>query len=930
MEYKKKLIEVAIPLEAINAASVREKSIRHGHPSTLHLWWARRPLAACRAVLFASLVDDPSAHPEKFPTEEAQAQERERLFGLIEELVKWENSNNEEVLARTRKEILASTDGNPPPVYDPFCGGGSIPLEAQRLGLRAYASDLNPVAVLITKAMIEIPPRFKDRPPVHPDQAPELIVRQWRRAEGMAEDIRYYGRWMREEAFQRIGHLYPTVRLPTEQGGGEASVIAWLWARTVTCPNPACQAEMPLVRSFLLSKKKGKEAWVEPVADRSVKPASVSFKVRAGGGTPPEGTVNRGGATCLICGIPVPFNHVRSEGKRIGLGAKLIAMVAEGTSSRVYLAPDPRHVEVAQSARPNWVPEGELPEKALGFRVQQYGMTTYADLFTPRQLVALTTFSDLVGEACEKVRADAICAGLPNNDEGIEAGGTDSRAYAEAVATYLAFGVDKAANLWSSITSWMSDRGALRETFARQAIPMVWDFAEANPFSSSGGSFEQFIVRISDAVADLSGGPVAAVSQLDASHNSINLTSVAIATDPPYYDNIGYADLSDFFYVWLRKSLHGIYDELFATMLVPKAEELVATPFRFDGDKKQAKAFFERGMLRTIGRTKSLQSPDYPLTVYYAFKQAERSKEEKSGIVSIVSTGWETMLEALLKSGFGIVGTWPLRTESPGRSVAQNTNALASLIVLACRKRPETAATVTRRNFLQELKRELPSALRTLQKQNIAPVDLAQSAIGPGMAVFSKYAKVLEADGSTMTVRMALALINQVLDEVLAEQEGEFDPDTRWAVAWFQQFGVKDGPFGEAETLCKAKNVSISGLAEAGILNAKGGKVKLLPRDQLSDGWNPLQDSRLTVWEMAQHLIRTLEKEGEREAAMLLKALGSRSEAARDLAYRLYAVCERKGWAQEALAYNSLIASWPEIARLTSSIKPAPQQDDLF
>jgi len=926
---KKKLIEVALPLEAINRESAREKSIRHGHPSTLHLWWARRPLAACRAVLFASLVDDPSSHPERFPTEEAQEKERQRLFRLIEELVKWENSNNEQVLAQARKEILDSTDGNPPPVYDPFCGGGSIPLEAQRLGLQAYASDLNPVAVLITKAMIEIPPKFKDRPPVHPNQEPELIAKKWKRAEGLAEDIRYYGRWMRDEAYRRIGHLYPTVKLPTEQGGGEATVIAWLWARTVTCPNPACGAELPLVSSFWLSKKKGKETWIEPVADTSVRPPRIDFTIRTGSGKPQDSIkIGRGAQfRCLACGTATQEHHVKNEGMHGRMGQQLIAIVAEGVRGRVYLAPFQEHVNAARKAHPEWIPDAPISDDRRSMFTPLYGLTHFYHLFTPRQLVALTTFSDLVGEARERVLADALRAGLSDDGKGLEQNGAGARAYADAVATYLGFAVDRGADYWSTITTWEPTGCLIGHTFVRQAIPMVWDYAEGNPFSNASGNFSGAVEWIWNVFQYLPASGTGRALQKDAAQ--IVTDACAFATDPPYYDNIGYADLSDFFYVWLRRSLHRIHGHLFETMLVPKKEELVATPYRFSGDKQEAKSFFEKGMRSVFSRIHGLQNLHYPFTIYYAFKQAEREEEDENGIVSIASTGWETMLEALLNSGFGIVGTWPLRTERQGRSLSIGTNALASSIVLACRKRPEHAATITRRDFLQELKKELPKALRTLQKQNIAPVDLAQSSIGPGMAVFSRYAKVLEADGSAMPVRMALGLINQVLDEVLAEQEGEFDPETRWAVAWFQQFGMNEGPFGEAETLSKAKVVSVGGLQEAGIVMARSGKVQIIPREKLPADWDPRLDARLTVWEITQHLIRVLATKGEQDAAALLKTIGARAEAARGLAYRLYSICDRKGWAQEALAHNSLITAWPEISRMAISTTQLEAQGEL-
>ncbi len=765
---KKKLIEVALPLEAINKESAREKSIRHGHPSTLHLWWARRPLAACRAVLFASLVDDPSSLPEQFPTEADQDQERQRLFRLIEKLVLWENSNNRAVLDAAYAEILKSTNGHPPPIYDPFCGGGSIPLEAQRLGLEAYGSDLNPVAVLITKALVEIPPKFAGQPPVNPAAKSRMSGKgMWIGARGLADDIRYYGQWMRDRAFERIGHFYPKMKLPN---GGDATVIAWIWARTVKCPNPACGAQMPLVRSFSLANKPGKKTWVEPVVDHAQK--AVRFKVRVGEGAP-EGTVSRRGARCLVCGTAVPLDHVRSEGRSGRMAAQMMAIVAEGERSRVYQEADSVHQSVANAATPHDVPETVLPDRALGFRVQIYGMTRHRDLFTPRQLVALSTLSDLVAEALKQV---------------IGAGGTPE--YADAVATYLAFSVDKCADFWSTLATWSAQpkNELVVSTFRRHALAMTWDFGEANPFSESGGNFAgnlESAARCLDAsIAAIPGR----INQLDACQAGATIRA-CYSTDPPYYDNIGYADLSDFFYVWLRRSLSSVYPELFSTLLVPKRQELVATPFRFNGSRQAAQEFFEDGFGKAFAKLRSAQDPDFPLTVFYAFKQSETDEDDESD-GSVSSTGWETMLEGLIRADFQVTATWPSRSERSGRSISLGANALASSIVLACRPRPDDAPITTRKDFLSSLKRDLPQALRNLQKGNIAPVDLAQAAIGPGMAVFSRYKKVLETDGSPMRVRTALSLINQGLDEVLSELESEFDPDTRWALAWFEQHQV--------------------------------------------------------------------------------------------------------------------------------------------
>lgn len=885
MTVKRKLIEVALPLEAINRESAREKSIRHGHPSTLHLWWARRPLAACRAIVFASLVDDPSSLPEQFPTAEAQDAERQRLFRIIEDLVRWENTTNETVLDAARAEIMRSCDGHPPPVYDPFCGGGSIPLEAQRLGLEAHGSDLNPVAVLITKALIEIPPKFAGQPPIHPDGG-RMATGAWKGAQGLAEDVRYYGKWMRDEAERRIGHLYPTIDGRT--------VIAWIWARTVKSPNPAWDGPMPLVRSFALSTKKGKETWIQPIVDRDNR--RIRFEVRTGPGCP-EGTVGRNGAVCLATGTPVPLSYIREEGRSGRMGAQLMAIVAEGDRSRTYMAPSDEHERVARSAvPPAEAPDTDLPEHALGFRVQAYGMTKHRHLFTSRQLVTLCTFSDLVPEARKQVLAD---------------GSTEP--YADAVSTLLAFAVDKMVDRNSTLCAWEPRKDRLRGTFQRQALPMTWDFAEANSVGGAGGDFLMTMFSVWEITNRLPGGHPGKVEQLDAACLGTGAREVCV-TDPPYYDNIGYADLSDFFYVWLRRSLKTVYPDLFSTLLVPKAQELVATPYRHGGDRRAAEHHFETGIGAAFARMREAQTPGFPLTVIYAFKQSEDSDDGGS----MASTGWETMLEGLLRAGLSVHGTWPLRSELSNRMLASGTNALASSIALVCRPRPDTAPLATRKEFLTALKAELPQALRKLQQGSIAPVDLAQSAIGPGMGVFSRYAKVVEAEGSPMTVRTALGLINGVLDETLGEQESDFDGDTRWALAWFEELGVSAGAYGVAETLSKAKNTSIAGLVEAGFLESRAGKVRLLDRGEFSGTWDPATDARLTVWEVAQNLILALEAGGESKAAELLRRVGGLGETAKELAYRLYVICERKKWAKEALAYNALVVAWPEISRLAA------------
>jgi len=892
---KKKLIEVALPLEAINVASAREKSIRHGHPSTLHLWWSRKPLATCRAVLFASLVDDPSSHPEEFPTAELQEVERQRLFRIIERMVPWEATNDKAVLAEAWTEILKSTDGHPPVVCDPFCGGGSIPLEAQRLGLEAHASDLNPVAVLITKALIEIPPKFANRAPINPDaRRKDLSAGAYPGAMGLAEDIRYYGAWMRERALERIGYLYRPVRLAD---GHEATVIAWLGVRTISCPNPACGAEMPLASKWHLSTKKGKEAWVEPVIDQAAR--TVRFTVRVGSGiVPPAPKTGRGANfRCLVCNQTATDSQVKSEAIAGRMGIRLLAIVADSDRGRIYVECNEEQEHIAESAKPTWRPEAKMPTNPRWFSPPAFGMTTFGDLFTARQLVALTSFSDLVAEA----RAQTITDGA-------------SEEYANAVATYLGLAVSRTANSVNSLSVWSQSRDQSKNLFSRQAIPMTWDFAEVNPFAGAAGDFAETTESMARTVASLPATVPADVQQRDAT--TIEKDNVLFSSDPPYYDNIGYADLSDFFYVWLRRSLEGIYPQLMSTLLVPKKQELVATPHRFDGGKDEAREFFEDGFGKAMRRMRANQQTEQLTTIYYAFKQSETEDgEDHNGNLdtATASTGWETMLSGLLAAGFQITGTWPMRSERPGRATSLDSNSLASSIVLVCRPRPNDAPLTTRKAFLGSLKRELGPALRTLQQGNIAPVDLQQAAIGPGMGIFSRHSKVIESDGTPMSVRTALGLINAALDEVLSEQESDYDRETRWALVWFEERTYDTGEYGRAEVLANAKGVSVRGVEEAGIIQSHGGKVRLLERKELDREWDPATDKRITVWEVTQQLIHRLDQKGQDAAAELVARVGGLAETARELAYRLYTLCERKGWAEEAGYYNALVVAWPAI-----------------
>lgn len=993
---RKKLIEVALPLEAINRESAREKSIRHGHPSTLHLWWARRPLAACRAVLFASLVDDPSSDPayrnaDGSVDEERAGEKRAELFNLIEELVKWENSNNPKVINAARAEIarcVASRKietgelvkdtpialrlpepewtGKPPreltakpwdfvirrakpeqvdafllehapPVLDPFCGGGSIPLEAERLGLDAVATDLNPVPVLITRTLIESPHKFAGMTPVSgaadaavgsettmmfgsTDGGPDTAFRTWPSTDSLAIDVEHYGKWVRSEAESRLGHLYPTV--PVTQAlvakrpdlepylGQELTILAWIWARTVPSPNPAfSKHHTPLPATFNLCTKSGKEAWLHAARVDN----RIEFSVRMG--KPPANRaseiksgakISRGKFKCLLSDSPIPPQYLKDCGHNKLIGSQLMAVVAEGQRERLYLSP--ADVPGVQCERATLFDDVPTPPISGYFNPWVYGYDSVGSLFNDRQTQSLQVFSDLVSEVFEKVQRD---------------GGT--REYAATIATFLTLTLGRLANRNNSFCTWDAGWQKVTHTFAEQGVGMSWDFAEVNPLSNSTGSWDSTIkYTLSSARATPHGRGRAMIH--DATRPFPQLKSPPlISTDPPYFSSLTYADFADFFYCIHRRCLRPVYPELYATVATPKDNEIVAAWHRFEGSKTEASKYFTARLSVAFANVRVAAGADYPITIYYAFKQQE-SRDVDDELI----TAWESILEVVVSSGLRVEATWPVRTEYTTTRKAHK-NALASSIVISCRPLPKDAPLASRGEFVASLRRELPKAMRELQSANIAPVDLAQAAVGPGMSVFTRYARVIESNGERMTVRSALSLINHALDEVLTEQEGDFDSDSRWALTWFDQQGFEEGEFGEADVLARAKNTSVQGLVDAGIVVAGRGRVRLLPPVELPSEWDPLADLRLTSWEMVHHLIRALETGGETAAADLVAKLGGNAETARELCYRLYTICERKKRANEAMSYNALVQSWPEIVRLAREGKKArPSDSGLF
>ena len=955
---KKKLIEVALPLDAINEeASRRKRKAPGGYPTTIHKWWAQRPVAAARAVIFAQMVDDPSSLPDLFPTEKQQEKERQRLFRIIEDLVRWENTSNEAVLERARVEIwqswrrtCAENADHPrakelfnrhrlPGFHDPFAGSGALPMEAQRLDLETYASDLNPVAVLITKAMIEIPPKFAGKPPVNPESRKKIGAQSgsWKGTTGLAEDVRYYGKWIRDEAEKRIGHLYPKVEVTEKIAKGrpdlkpyvgkKLTVVAWLWTRTVKSPNPAfAHIDVPLASTFMLSNLAGREVYVEPLVEGGTYRFSVNAGKPKDADAAKTGTkLARANFFCVMSDAPISSDYIKVEAQAGRMRTRMMATIAKGERGRVYLPPTEEMETVARQAVPEWKPDVLISGSTQYVGVKPYGMEQFSQLFTDRQLVALNTFSDLLPEIRERVKHDALTAGLPDDGKPLAADGAGATAYADAVAVYLTFVMSRVLHYSSTLCTWLVKDAAIARTFTKQAFQMSWDFAEGNVFGSSSTEWSQCCKVIADAIEKLPGTVPGTVRMADAAIGLNSIAGKVVSTDPPYYDNVPYADLSDFFYVWLRRALKPVFPDLFATLTVPKIEELVAFAYRHNG-KEKAEAFFLEGMTRAMHRLAEQAHPAFPVTIYYAFKQSEHDDE-----AGTASTGWDTFLAAVIAAGFSITGTWPMRTEGDNRQRGVGANALASSIVLVCRPRVANAPTATRREFVTALKAELPVALAHLQRGNIPPVDLAQAAIGPGMAIYTRFVKVLDAEGKALSVRDALALINQTLDEALAEQEGDFDADSRWAITWFEQVGFDVGDYGMAEQLSKSKNTSVSGLVEAGILASKSGKVRLLKPDELPDDWDPTTDKRLTSWETLHHLIRVLEASSEGAAAEIVAKIGSKAEVARELCYRLYTLCERKKRSSEALSYNGLVQSWPEITRLAREVgEPRTEQGGLF
>jgi putative DNA methylase len=872
-----KLVEVALPLEAISKASKADKDRKVGTIKNVHKWFAPMPTPAWRALLFATLIDDPG-------DEEGRAE----LLKFIERLVPAHGgAPDAETLAEAHKRIQEATGGNPPTVFDPFCGGGSTLVEAQRLGLPAAGSDLNPVAVLITRTITELIPQVAGRPPLVGD-AGQLGLMSGGPLDGFLADCAHYARRIRDQVWEQIGHLYPPA-----PGGG--TVVAWLWARTVRCPNPACRALAPLAASLWLSKRTGDKRWLNPTYCRPGEP--VRFEIGSGlGGPPRDSTLARTAATCLVCGESMPLDYVRDEGRAGRMGVEPLAIAVDGAKNRHFLS-----TTDAQTTMPEANPATEpidlaIPEQALGFRVQLYGMTNYASLFTKRQLTMLGAFANVIAELPDWVKKDG--------GDGV---------YAAALTSVLGLCLGKL-SASSSTQTRLELENHFPPAFGRHALPMVWDFAELNPFSGSAGDWMSHVSSVMGGLRALPGTRTPASSfQSDARVASEHLSGpVLLATDPPYFAQIGYADLSDFFYLWLRRALAPVHPDLFSTVATPKAQELIAAPYRHGGSVAAATGYFISGFTDTFRNLLPSTVPTLPILIVYAHRQNESDPGGPS------STAWDAMLTAIVSSGLRIVGTWPIHATHSSRQIGLGTNALASYVVLVCRPQIQAAKVVDRQGFIAALHAELPKAIRKLQEGAISSIDLGQATIGPGMAIFSRFAKVIEPTGQAMTVRSALELISQIQSEVLDEFVGDLDPETRWAMIWYRDHGFEDGPFDDADKLSKTTVTSTDELVAAGIATARAGKVKLRSREDLPATWSPRDDDRTTVWEVTQHLAKAVTSGGWQQAAPLFRRCGRWVDDARALAYWLSTAAAAKSRAKDALDYDSLVTSWPELQRLAA------------
>ena len=749
MPYKK-LIETAIPVSKINTETEREKTARNGMPSNVHIWWTRDSMAAARTSIFESLIDDPAEHPELFPSQDEQDTERERLLRIAESLSEIESADRKDILEIALKEIQRNASGQLPTVFDPFVGGGTIPVEAHRLGLRSSSSDLNAVASMITTVVSDIPSRFSDTVTVHPRTEMTLDI-ALPGAAGFADDVRYYGKKLQEKAFQKVGTLYPKVIDPVSKK--ELEVSAWIWARTVKCPNPSCGCNIPLSSSYDLAKKKGSEAWVEPVAEDG----RISFKMHrepnTGGKLKPK-VAQTAVFKCPACGEITPDAYVKECGIKQNIDSQLIAVVADNGKKRLYLEATTEQEKAAQVNAPKNVPHGDLPNFPKRFSPPSFGLTDYADLFTNRQLVYITSMMDLAKEMQSDIEKDALGKGFADDGITFADGGCGALAYAEAVRIVLIITISKLLDRCSNICSWStSSGGSLRNVFSRAAMPMIWDYAEGNPFASAGGSFANALSRTCDALALLPAGVDGITKVADAGMPN-NVKDAMIVTTLPYYDRASYSDLSDFFYVWMKYGLEDLYPTYFSGVTSPKREDMTAFSHRYGGDKKKADMIYGERLAVAMKNLYVSATADYPSLIGFIYKGNKSSDNEEL-------SEWEYFIDAVCNAGFSVTASWPLGRKYEDSIELAEIRGIPIIVIL--RKKSDDMVQVTRRSFVTAVKREVPLLIENISKK-VRVEDLRSSVIGPALNIYTRYKQVLDADGSYMKPHMASRIIEQEID----------------------------------------------------------------------------------------------------------------------------------------------------------------------
>ena len=916
-QYKKKLIEVAMPLNSINKACDYEKKPGIGpHPRGIHHWWARRPHTAARAFLFAQLIDDPISRPEDFKTEEDQKQERKRLMSIIEKLSEWKSNNNDKFFFEIRSELKKSIGNDFPIILDPFSGGCTIPLEGKRMGLEVHGSDLSAVSTILGKSMIEINELFQNMPPLNPNGN---LKNHYRGFEGLAEDFKYYGFEVIKNCKQKLKSNYETENIKDNRYKN-SDIVAWIWTNTVASPDPSLNGlHVPLVKSFDLVTSRGNRVWIKPLVQGDRYSFRVLSELDGCKYEKIEGTIGRHGGRCIVSGSAITLDYIRNEGKKGLLSQKLMAVCVKGKGRKNYFSPPLNYEKnIFLNSKIEYIncPIEHWPGST---NCVVYGRTKFQDLFSSRQLNSLIQFS-LEIKKIEKQIFNEIKNKLElyTKEKKINLD-LVSKEYLKLIMTFLAFTLSRALDFNNMHCRWSASNEKIMQLFARGAIPMCWDFGEANLFEDVVGGFPKIIDYQAKCIETLFvNNGKGRIIQSDAREAVIPKNSI-LNTDPPYYDNIPYSNLADFFHVWLKKTIGHLYPDELSTLSSPKETELVANQFRFGGKELADKTFLD-GMTFVINRYTNFCNKDYPLVIYYAFKQSEIENH------GIFSPGWDSFLTALISTGLQVVQTWPARTESSTRIRALGYNALATSVIVVCRKRDNVTKTISKHEFIRQLKTELPRAISDLKAANISPADIPQSSIGPGIGIFSRYQAVLENDDSHMSVKTALQLINREL----GDEEGEYDSETSFAITWFEQNGFNVGDFGSANNIANAKGISVNTLVHSGVAQSSGGKFSLLDRESLEDDWDPTTDKNLTIWECCQYLIKTMENKGEFETAKLIKQMGSRrADSAKELAYTLYDIAANKRKdANEATAYNGLIAVWSELTAQSVNITEGDLRGD--